>query len=54
MGDFGTDYRLRAMANLLGPGWNRPVDAVYPLSQRDADGSQYLCAEHRYVLRFES
>ncbi len=53
VGDFGTDYRLRGMANLLGPGWNRPADAVYPLSQRDADGDKYNGAEHRYVVRFE-
>ncbi len=52
VGDFGTDYRLRGMANLLGPGWNRPVDAVYPLSQRDADGDEYNGAEHKYVMRF--
>jgi len=53
VGDFGTDYRLRGMANLLGPGWNRPADAVYPLSQRDADGDEYNGAEHSYVMRFE-
>jgi hypothetical protein len=40
------------MANLLGPGWNRPQDAVYPLSQKDAAGDAYG-GEHRYVMRFE-
>ena len=30
VGNFGTDYLLRGTANLLGPGWNRPPDAVYP------------------------
>ena len=53
VGDFGTNYRLRGMANLLGPGWNRPADAVYPLSQRDADGDEYNGAEYSYVMRFE-
>lgn len=53
VGDFGTDYRLRGMANLLGPGWNRPADAVYPLSQKDAEGDGYNGAEHSYVMRFE-
>ena len=53
VGDFGTDYRLRGMANLLGPGWNRPADAVYPLSQKDAEGDEYNGAEHAYVMRFE-
>jgi hypothetical protein len=53
VGNFGTDYRLRGMANLLGPGWNRPEDAVYPLSQKDANGDEYNGAEHNYVMRFE-
>jgi hypothetical protein len=52
VGNFGTDYLLRGMANLLGPGWNRPQDAVYPLSQKDAAGDAYNGA-HRYVMRFE-
>jgi len=53
VGNFGTDYLTRGMANLLGPGWNRPQDAVYPLSQQDADGDEYDGAKHRYVMRFE-
>ena len=53
VGNFGTDYLLRGMANLLGPGWNRPQDAVYPLSQKDANGDAYDGAKHKYVLRFE-
>lgn len=53
VGNFGTDYVIRAMANLLGPGWNRPEDAVYPLSQHDTDGNDYDGSKHRYVMRFE-
>jgi hypothetical protein len=53
VGNFGTDYLVRGMANLLGPGWNRPQDAVYPLSQKDADGDEYNGASHKYVVRFE-
>ena len=53
VGNFGTDYLLRGMANLLGPGWNRPQDAVYPLSQQDANGDEYDGAEHKYVVHFE-
>ena len=53
VGNFGTDYLLRGMANLLGPGWNRPQDAVYPLSQKDANGDDYNGARHNYVIRFE-
>ena len=53
VGNFGTDYLLRGMANLLGPGWNRPRDAVYPLSQKDANGHDYDGGEHKYLMRFE-
>ena len=53
VGNFGTDYLTRGMANLLGPGWNRPQDAVYPLSQKDAKGDAYDGAKHNYVVRFE-
>jgi hypothetical protein len=53
VGNFGTDYLTRGMANLLGPGWNRPQDAVYPLSQKDASGDAYDGAKHNYVIRFE-
>ena len=53
VGNFGADYLTRGMANLLGPGWNRPRDAVYPLSQKDANGDGYNGADHNYVIRFE-
>ena len=53
VGNWGTDYLLRAMANALGPGWNRPQDAVYPLSQRDGNGDDYDGAAHRYVIHFD-
>ena len=53
VGNFGTDYLTRGMANLLGPGWNRPQDAVYPLSQKDAKGDAYDGAKTNYVVRFE-
>ena len=53
VGNWGTDYPLRAMGNMLGPGWNRPQDAVYPLSQKDANGDEYNGADHNYVIHFE-
>jgi len=53
VGNFEADYKLRGMANLLGPGWNRPQDAVYPLSQKDGKGDSYDGAKHKYVIRFE-
>ena len=53
VGNFGTDYLLRGMANALGPGWNRPQDAVYPLSEKDANGDAYNGAHHNYVIHFD-
>ncbi len=53
VGNFGTDYILRGMANLLGPGWNRPKDAVYPLTQKDSNGDNYDGSKYNYVMRFE-
>ncbi len=51
VGLYGTDYLRRAYANALGPGWNRPKDAVYPISQADEDGKPYDGA-NKYVLHF--
>ena len=53
VGNWGTDYLMRAVANALGPGWNRPQDAVYPLSQRDGNGDEYDGASHKYVIHFD-
>ena len=53
VGNFGTDYVLRGMANLLGPGWNRPQNAVYPISQKDAEGNEYDGARYKYVMHFD-
>jgi len=53
VGNWGTDYPLRAMGNMLGPGWNRPQDAMYPLSQKDANGDDYNGAEQKYVIHFD-
>ena len=52
-GHFGTADIVRGMANLLGPGWNRPQDAVYPISMKDADGNDYDGASYNYVMHFE-
>jgi hypothetical protein len=53
VGNWGNDYLLRGMGNLLGPGWNRPEDAVYPISMKDADGDAYDGSKYRYVMHFE-
>ena len=39
-GLYGTDYLKRALVTAIGLGANRPQDAVYPTSQKDADGTQ--------------
>ena len=38
-GIYGTDYLMRALVTAIGLGANRPQDAVYPTSQKDADGA---------------
>jgi hypothetical protein len=53
VGNFGTDFLTRGMACFLGPGWNRPHDAIYPLTLNDADGKSYDGAKNNYVMRFE-
>jgi hypothetical protein len=50
--DWGTDYLLRGTA-AMGPGLNLPADAVYPMSQQDANGNDYNGADHKYVLHFD-
>lgn len=51
IGSYGSDYSLRAATALLGLGANRPEDAVYPFTRRDAEG-QALSGANRYVLHF--
>jgi hypothetical protein len=50
-GIYGTDYLMRALITAIGLGANRPQDAVYPTSMKDADGADYNGA-NRYVMRF--
>ena len=50
-GLYGTDYLMRALVTAIGLGANRPQDAVYPTSQKDADGRKYNGA-NKYVMRF--
>ncbi len=51
-GVYGTDYLNRALVTAIGLGANRVQDAVYPFSQKDADGNAYDGA-NKYVIRFE-
>ena len=50
-GLYGTDYLMRALVTAIGLGANRPQDAVYPTSQKDADGRKYSGA-NKYVMHF--
>jgi hypothetical protein len=50
-GLYGTDYLMRALVTAIGLGANRPQDAVYPTSMKDAEGRKYSGA-NKYVMRF--
>jgi hypothetical protein len=50
-GVYGTDYLMRAFVTAIGLGANRPQDAIYPTSAKDADGRAYDGAK-KYVMHF--
>ncbi|MFZ0680812.1 MAG: DUF1254 domain-containing protein [Candidatus Binatus sp.] len=50
--NWGTDYLLRALCNMLGPGWKLPADAVYPASEKASGGQDYN-GNNKYVIHFE-
>lgn len=52
IGVYGTDYIQRALVTAIGLGANRPQDAIYPTSQKDAEGKEYDGNKH-YVMHFE-
>ena len=41
MGMYGTNYLQRAFVTAIGLGANLPQDAIYPTSEKDADGKEY-------------
>lgn len=51
-GIYGTDYLMRALITAIGLGANRPQDAIYPTSLKDADDKDYV-GSARYVIHFE-
>ncbi|MFE7779715.1 DUF1254 domain-containing protein [Streptomyces nigrescens] len=51
LGDYGTNYMLRATTAWQGLGANRPQDAVYPIVRTDSRGKP-LTGAKRYVLHF--
>jgi hypothetical protein len=50
-GVYGSDYLHRGTLNWLGPGWNRPEDAIYPMARLDGNGEE-LSGANKYVLHF--
>ena len=52
IGVYGTDYIQRALVTAIGLGANRPQDAIYPTTQKDADGHEYDGASKKYVIHF--
>ena len=50
-GVYGTDYLMRAFVTAIGLGANRPQDAIYPTSMKDAEDRTYDGA-NKYVVRF--
>jgi hypothetical protein len=50
-GIYGTDYLMRALVTAIGLGANRPQDAVYPTSLKDARRNDYDGA-NKYIMRF--
>ena len=53
LGEYGTQYFLRAYVTKIGYGANQPVDAIYPNSAIDSDGNNYN-GSNKYVLHFEA
>lgn len=53
IGDFGTEYAYRALVAIAGLGANTVEIALYPKTEKDADGNP-LTGEKSYILHLES
>jgi hypothetical protein len=53
IGLYGTDYIQRALVTAIGLGANRPQDAIYPTSQKDADEKEYDASSNKYIMHFD-
>jgi hypothetical protein len=51
IGVYGTNYIQRALITAIGLGANRSQDAIYPTSEKDADGREYD-GKKNYVMHF--
>jgi hypothetical protein len=52
-GLYGTEYLDRALVTAIGLGANRPQDAIYPTSEKDAAGKEYDGASSKYVMHID-
>ncbi|MBK8829826.1 MAG: DUF1254 domain-containing protein [Saprospiraceae bacterium] len=52
VGNFGTNYKLRAAISYAGLGANIPEDAIYPSCMVDSEGNPFDGA-NKYVIHFE-
>lgn len=52
MGNYGTDYLMRAAVATFGLGANLPQDAIYPFTHVDAQGNK-LNGNNNYVIHFD-
>jgi hypothetical protein len=52
LGNFGSEYGVRAVVALIGLGANEPKDAVYPSAFVDGEGKP-LSGANKYVLHFD-
>ena len=52
-GLYGTNYQDRALVTAIGLGANRPQDAIYPTSVKDAAGKEYDSASNKYVMHVD-
>jgi DNA sulfur modification protein DndE len=53
LGEYGTEYFLRAYVTKIGYGANQSVDAIYPNSAVDSEGNSYN-GSNKYVLHFDA
>jgi hypothetical protein len=52
IGDYGTDYLLRASVAYNGLGANLPQDAIYPMAKADARGQPLDASKNDYTITF--
>ena len=53
LGEYGTNYALRAYVTKIGYGANTPEDAIYPNSAADINGNNYN-GTNKYLMHFDA